>query len=186
MSDRVGVLALQGCIEPHLRMLEKLGARAILVRSIEELGQIDRLILPGGESSTMLKLLGLRQMFDPLKSFCASHPVWGICAGAILLAQEVKNPVQPSLASISIRAVRNYYGSQLDSFKTEVEISCLGVRMQVDFIRAPLLEPLDPSVKVYASHAGRSVLLRQGRVLVSSFHTELGSVAKLHEYFLKM
>jgi len=154
------------------------------VRLSEDLARCDRIVLPGGESTTMIKLLDRAELWEPLRDFGRSHPVWGICAGAILIASEVCSPAQKSLELISVRATRNYYGSQLDSFKAEIEIAGFDHKMHADFIRAPLLQPLEESVQVLADYNNQPVLMRQGRVLVSAFHTELGSDARLHEYFL--
>ena len=183
----VGVLALQGCVEPHLRMLSKLGVGAAEVRSPADLSLVDRLILPGGESTTMIKLAQRSGLWAALRDFGRAKPVWGVCAGAILISKETVGPAQESLGCIEIRARRNFYGSQLDSFSAEIEIPVLaGGRIHVDFIRAPLLEPLSKAVTVLAQHQGQSVLLQQGRVLASSFHVELGEDPRLHQYFLEM
>jgi 5'-phosphate synthase pdxT subunit len=180
----VGVLALQGCIEPHCRMLESIGATPVKVRRPSELESIDRLIMPGGESTTMLRFLERQNMFSALRDFCRTHPVWGICAGSILLAKQVENPSQPSLELAPVRAVRNFYGSQLDSFKTTLPVEPLGRAMEVDFIRAPLLEALTPEVQILARYESQQVLLRYQNILLSSFHVELGEDAGLHQYFL--
>lgn len=158
MSESIGVLALQGCIDPHLHMLQRLGCNPIRVTSIEGLKKVDRLILPGGESSTMLRFLthlptSVRtsknapkkpnELFVALQSFCKTNPVWGICAGAILLSKEVENPAQLSLGAIEIKAIRNFYGSQRESFKATIPIKPLGKSLSVDFIRAPKLVPIE-------------------------------------------
>jgi pyridoxal 5'-phosphate synthase pdxT subunit len=184
---RVGVLALQGCVDPHLTILRNLGVDNVAVRTPEVLQSCERLILPGGESSTMLKLLQRDNLFHELQAFTRTKPVWGICAGAILLAQEVVNPIQPSLCALPIRAHRNFYGSQLDSFQTQIAIKLPETRsISVDFIRAPHLEVLDRSVQVLGECDGRAVLLRYKNVLVSAFHTELGTDPFLHQYLLSL
>ena len=182
----VGVLALQGCIEPHIQILKSLGAATRAVRLPGDLDSIDRIILPGGESTTMLKLMDRTGMYEALRKFGETHPVWGICAGAILIAREVVHPEQRSMGLIDIRATRNFYGSQLDSFKTRIEIDVPRLSPDVAFIRAPLLEPLNREVQVLANHNGQSILLKQGHVMAASFHIELGAEKGLHEYFLKM
>lgn len=182
----VGILALQGCIQPHIDACSRLGALARPVRFAEELAQAKRLIIPGGESTTMLSLLERRGLLEELARFARSKPVWGVCAGAILLARQVLNPQQKSLALMDIRATRNYYGCQLDSFKARVEVGILDLTTEVDFIRAPLLEPLSTQVGVLASHDSHAVLLKQGRLLASSFHIELSHETALHKYFLLM
>lgn len=183
-AELVGILSLQGCVAPHETMLDRIGVKHVRVREPEDLAQCSRLIMPGGESSTMLRLINSRGLAQPLVSFAKSRPIWGICAGAILCANEVKNPDQSSLGLIDIAAHRNFYGSQLYSFKAVVDAKF--DRIEADFIRAPLLNPLSPKVEVLASFEGQPVLMRQDLVMVSSFHTELGSSHTLHSYFLSM
>lgn len=183
---RVGVLALQGAVLPHCLMLQTLGVEAVQVKSTADLELCDRLILPGGESTTMLKLLAVSKLTTAISNFAASKPIWGICAGAILIASEVKNPEQESLSLIPMRAYRNHYGSQLESFKTFINVNKVGPELEVDFIRAPLLEPLSDKVEVLAEYNGQSVLLKHDRILASSFHVELGSDTRLHKYFLSL
>lgn len=185
----VGVLGLQGCVSPHIRMLQSLGVEACSVRTIQELKRVSHLIMPGGESSTMLKLLQRDDLFNEIKSFGKRHPIWGICAGAILLAREVENPRQASMDLIGIKAHRNHYGSQLDSFETEISCARLPVSepkraLKAQFIRAPLLQPLDVEIKILAEHNQNAVLMQADRILVSSFHVELGVDSRLHKYFL--
>ena len=183
----IGVLALQGCVDPHLRMFAAAGISARPVRSVQELAAVERLVLPGGESTTMLLLADRLGLWQPLQEFAAEKPVWGICAGAILLAKEVANPAQRSLQAIDIRAERNYYGSQLDSFACEVSTRLFPTPLSVQFIRAPRLLPLAPAVEVLAQlEDGQPVLMRQGHVLVSAFHVELGSDPRLHGAFAQM
>jgi 5'-phosphate synthase pdxT subunit len=182
----IGVLALQGCVDPHIELFQRLGAEVRKVRRPEDLESIDRIVLPGGESTTMLTLLDKSGLGPALLDFGRSHAVWGICAGAILIAREVEHPRQRSLGLIDLIAHRNHYGSQLESFTTEVSIDLFPGAMKVDFIRAPLLKPLSDKVTVHAKHEGVAVLLRQGRVLASSFHAELGEDTRLHRYFLDL
>jgi len=181
---RVGVLALQGCVDPHLRHIAKLSAQGFKVRSAKELQKVDRIILPGGESTTMLKLLHTSGLFSELIKFAQTKPVWGICAGAILIAKAVANPSQESLDLINIRAERNYYGSQLDSFEAEIKIEPLSKIIRAQFIRAPLLSALSDKVKVLATYNDSEVLFSEGRIMASAFHTELGEDSSLHQYFL--
>lgn len=199
-SKTVGILALQGCVDPHIRHLEKIGVSTLLVRDKNDLSLVDGIILPGGESSTILKLLKKGELFNELKSYVQTHPVWGICAGAILLSQKVLNPSQESLKGLPLQATRNYYGSQLDSFKAQLDISALlssaasEPLLDVDFIRAPLLTPLALSLEgqssyeliSLASHNEHGVLYRYGNMLASSFHTELGDDSRMHRYFVDM
>lgn len=184
LEQAVGILALQGCVSPHEAMLDSLGAAHIKVRNPEDLKLCSSLIMPGGESTTILKLIDSRGLAEPIVDFAKHHPVWGICAGAILAAKDVKNPEQASLGLIDIAAHRNYYGSQLESFK--ISLSTPMGEIEADFIRAPVLRPLSKDVQILACLKDQPVLMRQGRVLVSSFHTELGSNPELHRYFLNI
>ncbi len=190
MATVVGILGFQGCIEPHEILLRKLGAEPLRVRSAHDLSLVSRLILPGGESTTMLRFLKGTELSDEILSFAKTKPVWGICAGAILAARTVRSPEQASLNLIDIEAHRNFYGSQLDSFTTKLSITQLPRPIEVQFIRAPKLSPLPqtknrPPLTVMAEHDGHPVLLAQGHIWVSSFHVELGEDTSLHELFLK-
>lgn len=191
MTTRVGILGFQGCIEPHESMLSKLGVQTLRVRTKEDLSSVDRLILPGGESSTMLRFLKLYDLMGALQEFGRTKPTWGICAGSILLAQEVHNPDQDSLQLINISAHRNFYGSQLDSFTTQVEIAGLDTPITAQFIRAPLLNPLPASptqgeAQVLARLDEQPVFFAQNKIWACSFHVELGEDTSLHEHFLKL
>lgn len=191
MTSRVGILGFQGCIEPHEIILSKLGARHLRVRGKEDLSLVDRLILPGGESSTMLRFLKLYDLMGPLREFGQTKPTWGICAGSILLAQEVHNPEQDSLRLMNISAHRNFYGSQLDSFTTQLEIAGLNKSVTAQFIRAPLLSPLPASptqgeARVLARLDEQPVFFAQDRTWACSFHVELGEDTSLHELFLRL
>lgn len=182
----VGVLAVQGCVDQHIEHLKKCGVNSRRVRSAQDLEGLDRIILPGGESSTMLLLLKKSGLWEQLKKFVSENPAWGVCAGAILLANEVESPKQDSLAAIPVRATRNFYGSQLNSFSTEVEITPLNKKLSVDFIRAPKLEALNGNCEILATYNNSPVLIKSNRTLVSSFHSELGSDSSLHQFFLKL
>ncbi|MCB0318243.1 MAG: pyridoxal 5'-phosphate synthase glutaminase subunit PdxT [Bdellovibrionales bacterium] len=179
-----GILALQGCVDPHISFFNKLGVNCIEIKNSIQLARIDRIILPGGESSTMLKLLKANKLFVDLKNFITDHPTWGICAGAILLAKTVENPTQESFNAINIKATRNFYGSQLNSFKSNLEL--FGKSVDVDFIRAPKLDPLSKGVEILASLDQQPVLLKSKNIIASSFHTELGNDEIMHDFFLKM
>jgi 5'-phosphate synthase pdxT subunit len=191
VAARVGILGFQGCIEPHEKMLRTLGAEPVRVRTKEELASVDRLILPGGESTTMLRFLKLYDLIPAIQEFAKTKPVWGICAGAILAAKTVSNPSQQSLNLINIEAHRNFYGSQLDSFTVPVSIVGLTKPIEAQFIRAPLLTPLPPSegtesAKVLATLDQQPVFFAQGKTWTCSFHVELGDDPSLHELFLKL
>lgn len=182
----VGILALQGCVEPHRAMFARLGVESLLVRSVEELGRAERLVLPGGESTTMLHLLRLGGLFEPLAAYCRRRPVLGVCAGAILLASEVVSPSQPSFGAMPLKAHRNFYGTQRESFEASVSVVNGPVAHEVSFIRAPLLQALEGSVTPLAFLDKQAVLFRFHNVLAASFHSELGTDPFLHEMFLAL
>jgi len=191
VTPRVGILGFQGCIEPHETILSNLGVESVRVRTREDLSSVDRLILPGGESSTMLRFLKLYDLIEPLREFGRTKPTWGICAGSILLAQEVHNPEQESLQLINISAHRNFYGSQLDSFTTKLEITGLNNPVTAQFIRAPLLNPLPASstqeeAQVLARLGEQPVFFAHHNIWACSFHVELGNDTSLHERFLTL
>ena len=178
----VGVLALQGDYERHVRALESAGAHAVEVRTVAELDATDGLVLPGGESTTMLKLLHREGLFEPLKAFGQTKPIFGTCAGAILLATHVTSPEQESLGLMDIGVQRNAYGRQLDSRVVTLP-SELG-DLEAVFIRAPIIRSVGPEVKVLATYNNDPVLAEQGRHLVATFHPELTADPRVHAYFL--
>jgi 5'-phosphate synthase pdxT subunit len=179
----IGVLALQGDFDAHRRRLAELGAEAFLVRSAGELDDADALVIPGGESTTFLKLLG-DALFAALRRFVAEKPVFGTCAGAILLARDVENPPQPTLAALDVRIRRNAYGRQRDSSIRRGEFR--GSPMEMVFIRAPKIVAVAPDVEVLATEADDIVAVRQGHVVAATFHPELSDDVRLHALFLEM
>ena len=186
---KVGVLALQGATEPHHAILDALDATAVDVRTPDDLAAVDAVILPGGESTTMSFLLDSSGLREPLRERLRDGlPAFGTCAGMILLATEVLDgrPDQESLGAIDITVRRNAFGRQRDSFETVLSIPALGVDgFHAVFIRAPAVERVGPGVEVLATVGERPVLCRHGRVLVSSFHPELGDDLRLHQRFLE-
>lgn len=183
----VGVLALQGAFDVHIRRLGSIGVAARAVRTPDQLEGVDALVLPGGESTTMSRLLTTSGLFDPLKSRLAEGlPVFGTCAGMILLATEVLDgrPDQRSFDRIDLTVRRNGYGRQLDSFEAEIAVGGLEPGFHAVFIRAPVVERVGPDVEVLAEHDGRPVLLRDGTCTVCSFHPELTDDTRLHEQFV--
>src|SRR5438445_1999797 len=178
----IGVLALQGDFDAHRRRLEELGAEVVLVKKPEQLDEIDGLVIPGGESSTFLKLLG-EAGFEKLKEFVRLKPTFGTCAGAILLAKEIDNPHQLGLGAIDIGIRRNAYGRQIDSSIRE-GLFC-GSPIEMVFIRAPKIERIGPGVEVLATEGNDPVALRQGKTMVSTFHPELSYDTRVHETFLR-
>jgi 5'-phosphate synthase pdxT subunit len=187
---RVGILALQGDFAAHSKILDLLKAEWQLVKTPAELQQVEGLIIPGGESTTLLKLMEPIAMRPALERFHAQgRPLFGTCAGLILLAQETVHPHQESLGFIEIVAERNAYGRQIDSFITTGTplVGELGATpLEMVFIRAPKIARFSPNVTPLAAHQDEIVLARQGNVLVSSFHPELTSDHRVHTYFLDM
>lgn len=187
-SPRIGVLALQGSFALHRASLKRLGVEVSEVRKASQLDGLDGLVLPGGESSTMLKFLLEEGMYDPLREFRESGgALYGTCAGAILLARTVENPTQRSLGLLDLSIRRNGYGRQIDSHISTVACPELGEpELPVVMIRAPVIADRGPGVQVLASHRGQPVLVREGRVLASTFHPELTDDLRVHSYFVEM
>jgi len=179
----IGVLALQGDFDAHRKRLEELGAKVVLVRKPEQLDHIDGLVIPGGESSAFLKLLG-KKGFEKLKEFVHVKPTFGTCAGAILLASEVENPKQKGLGVLDIRIRRNAYGRQLESSIREGKLE--GSPIEMVFIRAPKIERVGPGVEVIATEGKDPVAVRQGKVMAATFHPELSHDSRLHRAFLDL
>jgi 5'-phosphate synthase pdxT subunit len=183
----VGVLALQGAFDLHRRRLEQLGATAPLVRTLGDLDGLDAIVMPGGESTTMSRLLTTSGLFDELKGrLIDGLPVFGTCAGMILCATDVLDarPDQRGFDLIDITVRRNGYGRQLDSFETDLDVDALTEPFHAVFIRAPLVERVGSGVEVLARHDGVPVLVRGARCTVAAFHPELTDDARLHELFL--
>jgi pyridoxal 5'-phosphate synthase pdxT subunit len=179
----IGVLALQGDFDAHRRRLEELGARVVLVKKPEQLDSIDGLVIPGGESSTFLKLLG-EGGFEKLKEFVRDKPTFGTCAGAILLAKEVENPKQVGLGAIDIGIRRNAFGRQIDSSIRQGVF--LDSPLEMVFIRAPKIERVGPGVEILARESKDPVVVRQGRSMAATFHPELSDDSRIHEFFLEL
>jgi 5'-phosphate synthase pdxT subunit len=186
-SPLIGILALQGAVEPHARMLEELGASTVMVRRPEHLAGVDALVMPGGESTTMSMLLQSSGLLDPVGERIADGmPVLGTCAGMVLLASEVVDgrPDQTSFGAIDIRVRRNAFGRQVDSFETELDVAGLDGPFHGVFIRAPYVEAAADRVDVRAEVADHPVYCRQGAVLVTAFHPELTGDPRIHRQFL--
>ena len=185
----IGVLALQGAFAAHERALIRLGAVTRQVRTAADLAEVDALVMPGGESTTMAHLLATNELFEPLAArLAAGMPVFGTCAGMILLATEVLDgrAGQRSFGVIDIAVRRNGYGRQVDSFEDDIDVDGLDEPFHVVFIRAPKVERVGEGVSVLAEHHGVPVLARQGNVLVASFHPELTDDLRLHGLFLSL
>jgi 5'-phosphate synthase pdxT subunit len=185
VRKKIGVLALQGDFEAHAKALERAGAEPVEVRSAEDLQKIEGLVIPGGESTTMLKLLDQEKLLAPLLDFGRRRPIFGTCAGAILLASDVSNPPQPSLGLMDIGVERNAYGRQLESRIARLQPQGLEGDLEAVFIRAPIIRRVGENVKVLASYQGNPVLVEQGRHLVATFHPELTDDPRIHLMFLQ-
>ncbi len=183
MEPKIGILALQGDFEAHRKALARAGAQAVEVRSATELEAVDALIIPGGESTTMLKLLSLENLFEPLQEFGNTKPIFGTCAGAILLSREVLNPPQKSLGLVDLTIERNGYGRQIDSRIANIEVD--GEPAEAVFIRAPIIRRVGPQAKILAKYLDAPVLVEEGRHMVATFHPELGSDDRIHRRFVE-
>jgi pyridoxal 5'-phosphate synthase pdxT subunit len=180
---KIGILALQGDFEAHHRALERAGAQASEVRTAAGLDALDGLVIPGGESSTMLKLIKEEHLFESLRQFGAHKPIFGTCAGAILLASEVLHPAQPSLGLMDMCIERNGYGRQIDSRIASINVA--GRSAEAVFIRAPVIRRVGPGVKVLATYQDHPVLAEEGKHLVATFHPELTDDDTIHRLFVK-
>ena len=183
---RIGVLALQGDFALHARVLEQCGVAAVEVRKPVELDEVDGLIMPGGESTTLLKLMDAWNFVPALEKFhSAGKPIFGTCAGLIILAREVESPKQFSLGLIDVTVERNAYGRQRESFEASgtVRLDTGPIQLEMVFIRAPRIRRVGPGVEVLAEHGGEPVMARQDRVLVATFHPELTDSTAVHRSF---
>jgi 5'-phosphate synthase pdxT subunit len=184
---KIGILAVQGDFEAHAATLARMGVDYVFVRTPRDLEGVDAVILPGGESTTQWKFLVEEGLDKSLAEHAANGgAMFGTCAGAILLALEVQNPAQQSLALADIAVVRNAYGRQLASEVRHGEMTISPEPVEMVFIRAPIIERVGADVAVLASSDGQPVLVRQGRFLIATFHPELTRDTTVHEYFLRM
>lgn len=189
---KIGVLALQGDFAEHIVMLRKLGAETAEIRLPVQLDDLDGLIIPGGESTTMGKLMVDYDLLEPLREFGLAHAIWGTCAGAILLSKDVRRD-QPLLGLMDISVERNAFGRQVDSFEAALDISTLKQAKYADepfhavFIRAPIIESVEEDTEILVSLPdGKIVAAQQGHLLATSFHPELTGDTRFHEYFLTL
>ncbi|MGF9893239.1 pyridoxal 5'-phosphate synthase glutaminase subunit PdxT [Priestia megaterium] len=184
---KVGVLGLQGAFREHAQALEAAGAEAIIIKKVEQLNEIDGLILPGGESTAMRRLIDKYDFMEPLRQFAqAGKPVFGTCAGLILLAGQVVDREEPHLGVMDITVARNSFGRQRDSFEAALNIKDIGEDFIGVFIRAPHIVEVGKNVEVLAMHNDRIVAARQGQFLGCSFHPELTDDARMAQYFVAM
>ena len=194
MTPTVGVLALQGDVREHLGALASCGVTATAVRRPAELAAVDGLVLPGGESTTMIKLARIFELLDPLRArVSAGLPTFGTCAGMILLADRVEDaaPGQETIGGLDVTVRRNAFGRQVDSFEGDLDLAGLDAPVHAVFIRAPWVEEVGPGVEVLARvaagpAAGRIVGVRQGHLMATSFHPEVGGDTRVHELFVDL
>jgi pyridoxal 5'-phosphate synthase pdxT subunit len=184
---KIGILAVQGDFAAHAAMLAGLGAETVEVRTVAELDGCDGLILPGGESTTQLQFLREEGLFDAVKKFAADGgAVFGTCAGAILLATEVKNPAQASLGLLDMTVLRNAYGRQLASDVFFGTSKLTDLPLEMVFIRAPVIDTVGPGVEVLAEYGGKPVLVQNANVMAATFHPELTQDSRVHRHFLEL
>ncbi len=185
---KIGVLALQGAFVEHIARLRSLGVDAVEVRLPEQLGDLDGLIIPGGESTTIGRLAVEFGLVEPLRQFAQQKPVWGTCAGMIFLAKDIGIDRQPILGVMDIVVNRNAFGRQIDSFETDLHIGPIGdIPFHAVFIRAPLVMEVAEGVDILAQlEDGRIVAVREGHLLATAFHPELTDDDRLHRYFIQM
>jgi len=191
LKPRIGVLALQGDFVAHLKMLDEVGAIGVAVRLPEQLADLDGIIIPGGESTTIGKLMVIYGLHEILqRKIQEGVPTWGTCAGLILLAKETDNALagQPLLASMHIRVRRNAFGSQRESFETDLPVPILGeAPFHTFFIRGPSIETVGPEVEILATlDDGTIVAVREGNLLGTAFHPEVSGDPRFHQYFLRI
>lgn len=184
---KVGVLALQGAVREHVRAIEACGAQAVVIKHKEEVAEIDGLILPGGESTTMRRLIDKYDFMDALKEFAhQGKPMFGTCAGLILLAKKIVGYDEPHIGVMDITVERNSFGRQRESFEADLAINGVADNFPAVFIRAPHIVEVGPDVEILAKHEGRIVAARDGQYLGCSFHPELTEDNRLTEYFIAM
>lgn len=187
IRPNIGVLAVQGDFAAHASVLESLGAETVEVRTVADLEQCDALVLPGGESTTQLQFLQEEGLFDAIKKFAANQqPVFGTCAGAVLLATRVQHPAQDSLGLMDMIVTRNAYGRQMASDVFFGSSKLEPTPMEMVFIRAPIIEKVGPGVEVLAEHGGTPVLVQKGNLLAATFHPELTGDTTVHRHFLEL
>ncbi len=183
----LGVLALQGAVREHLKMIESLGHHGLIIKKPEELSDVDGLILPGGESTTMGKLLNKYNFLPALNKFHQQKkPIFGTCAGLILLAKEINNSESVHLAFMDIKVERNAFGRQRESFEADLDILGFSSKFRAVFIRAPYIMEVGKGVDILSKFADKIVLAKEGHLLASAFHPELTEDTRVHQIFIEM
>lgn len=184
---KIGVLALQGAVAEHIRSLEAAGAEAVAVKRIEQLDELDGIVIPGGESTTIGKLMRKYGFIDALLDFSSQgKPLFGTCAGLIVLADRIEGQEDAHLRLMNMSVARNAFGRQRESFETDLDIKGIDQPVRAVFIRAPLIKEVGQAVEVLSVYNGEIVTARQGHLLASSFHPELTDDYRLHAYFVDM
>lgn len=184
---KIGVLALQGAVAEHIRLIEKAGAEGVVIKRTEQLSEIDGLIIPGGESTTIGKLMRTYGFIDEIREFSAKgKPLFGTCAGLIVLAKEIAGQEEAHLGVMNMKVARNAFGRQRESFETDLDIKGIDKDVRAVFIRAPLIEEVGEGVEVLSTYKDQIVAARQGHLLAASFHPELTDDERMHAYFLDM
>ncbi|QHW32113.1 pyridoxal 5'-phosphate synthase glutaminase subunit PdxT [Paenibacillus rhizovicinus] len=184
---KIGVLALQGAVAEHIRSIEAAGGEGIAVKRTEELQELDGLIIPGGESTTIGKLMRRYGFIEAVREFSKQgKPIFGTCAGLIVLAERIEGQEDAHLQLMDMTVARNAFGRQQESFETDLDIKGINEPVRAVFIRAPLIKEVSPSVDILSTYNGEIVTARQGHLLASSYHPELTDDYRLHAYFLDM
>lgn len=187
MRKKVGVLALQGAVAEHIRGIEQAGAEGIAVKRTDQLAELDGIIIPGGESTTIGKLMRTYNFIETMKEFSRQgKPIFGTCAGLILIAKEIAGQQEAHLELMDMKVARNAFGRQRESFETDLPVKGIDDDVRAVFIRAPLIECVGEGVDVLATYNGQIVAARQGHLLAASFHPELTDDYRMHAYFLDM
>jgi len=187
LAMKVGVLALQGAVAEHIRSIELAGAEGVAVKHTEQLEELDGLIIPGGESTTIGKLMRKYEFIEAIRAFSEQgKPVFGTCAGLIVMAKEIESGEEAHLGLMDIKVSRNAFGRQRESFETNLDVKGLQEPLRAVFIRAPLITAVGDEVDILSTYNDEIVAARQGHLLVSSFHPELTDDYSLHTYFTEM
>ncbi|MHA6481467.1 pyridoxal 5'-phosphate synthase glutaminase subunit PdxT [Paenibacillus sp. strain BS8-2] len=184
---KIGVLALQGAVAEHIRSLEAAGAEAVAVKRVEQLDELHGLVIPGGESTTIGKLMRKYGFMDAIRAFSAQgNPIFGTCAGLIVLASEIEGQEEAHLQLMDMTVARNAFGRQRESFETDLPVKGINETVRAVFIRAPLIKSVGPDVDVLSTYNDEIVTARQGTLLAASYHPELTDDYRLHAYFVEM
>jgi 5'-phosphate synthase pdxT subunit len=184
---KIGVLALQGAVREHIRLLEQAGAEAVAVKRAEQLADLDGLVIPGGESTTIGKLMREYQLKEPILEMARNgKPIFGTCAGLILIAKRIEGQEEPHLGLMDVYVKRNAFGRQRESFEADLRVTGIAEKFPAVFIRAPYIEEAGPDVEVLAEVDGKIVAAKQGHLLGAAFHPELTDDMRFHAFFIEM